>query len=37
MTVINFQRVRYSDINACQKEIFNFQKVSSALADFGLS
>jgi hypothetical protein len=37
MSIANFQRVKYEDMNACQKEIFNFQKVSSVLADFGFA
>lgn len=30
-----FKRVKYDDLNAKQKESFNFQKVSSVLADYG--
>lgn len=33
----SFQRVKYADINSRQKEIFNFQKVSGLLADFGFA
>lgn len=33
--MIRFERVRYSDINSRQKEIYNFQKVSGLLAEFG--
>ncbi|SCX77012.1 hypothetical protein [Nitrosospira sp. Nsp13] len=32
-----FQRVNYIDLNSRQKEIFNFQKVSGLLADFGFA
>ncbi len=35
--MVTFQRVRYADINSRQKEIFNFQKVSGLLADFGFA
>lgn len=34
---MSFQRVKYTDINSRQKEIFNFQKVSGLLADFGFA
>ena len=37
MIMTSFQRVKYEDMNACQKEIFNFQKVSSVFADFGFA
>jgi len=30
-----FNRVRYEDLDARQKEAFNFQKVSAVLADYG--
>jgi|SRR3989344_5937847 len=29
------KKVKYSDLNARQKEIYNFQKVSAIFADFG--
>jgi hypothetical protein len=32
-----FQRVTYADLNARQKEIFNFQKVSGLMAEFGFA
>jgi hypothetical protein len=32
-----FQRVEYADLNSRQREIFNFQKVSGLLADFGFA
>lgn len=35
--MVKFQRINYTEINARQKENFNFQKVSSLLADFGFS
>lgn len=30
-----FQRVEYKDLNSRQQEIFNFQKISSVLAEYG--
>jgi len=30
-------RIKYSDLNAKQKEAYNFQKVSALLADFGFN
>jgi hypothetical protein len=30
-------KVRYSDLNSRQKEIFNFQKVAGLLADYGFN
>lgn len=35
--MVTFQRIRYADINSCQKEIFNFQKVSGLLAEYGFA
>lgn len=35
--MVTFQRVKYADINSRQKKIFNFQKVSVLLADFGFA
>ena len=32
---MKLERVAYSDLNARQKENFNFQKVSAVLADYG--
>ena len=32
-----FTRINYADLNSRQQEIFNFQKVSSLLADFGFA
>ena len=32
-----FKRTPYADLNARQKESFNFQKISAALADFGFA
>ncbi len=32
-----FQRVTYDDLNARQKENYNFQKVSACLADYGFN
>ena len=34
---LDLSRVRYADLNARQKENYNFQKVSAVLADFGFS
>ena len=34
---LELTRVRYVDLNARQKENFNFQKVSAVLADFGFT
>jgi hypothetical protein len=33
--MITFKRIKYNDINSRQQEIFNFQKVSALLADYG--
>lgn len=35
--MIKFERIRYAELNARQKEAYNFQKVSAVLADFGFS
>lgn len=32
---LNLTRIRYDDLTGKQKEYYNFQKVSAALADFG--
>ena len=32
---MKLRRIEYSDLNARQKEIFNFQKVAGELADYG--
>ncbi|MFZ0888046.1 MAG: hypothetical protein WA005_06315 [Candidatus Binataceae bacterium] len=32
---MKLERIKYSDLNARQKENFNFQKVSAILADYG--
>ena len=32
---LDLRRIHYSSLNARQKENFNFQKLSSVLADFG--
>ena len=29
------EKIKYKDLNGRQKEIYNFQKVSSVLADYG--
>jgi hypothetical protein len=34
---MKFQRVRYEDLNARQKELFNFQKLAATLADYGFN
>lgn len=33
--MIHFNLIKYSDLNAKQKEIFNFQKASALLAEYG--
>lgn len=35
MSALKLEKIEYSDLNAKQKENFNFQKVSALLADFG--
>src|SRR5512135_1985973 len=35
--MVNFQQIKYSNINSRQKEIYNFQKVSGVLADYGFA
>jgi hypothetical protein len=32
---LELTRIRYANLNARQKEHYNFQKVSAVLADFG--
>jgi hypothetical protein len=32
---LELKRIRYADLNARQKENYNFQKISAVLADFG--
>lgn len=34
---LELSRIRYADLNARQKENYNFQKVSALLADFGFA
>jgi hypothetical protein len=34
---MKLERIEYSDLNAKQKEVFNFQKVAGELADFGFN
>jgi hypothetical protein len=34
-TMMNLKSIRYSDLNAKQKENYNCQKVSAVLADYG--
>ena len=34
---LELTRIRYADLNARQKENYNFQKVSAVLADFGFT
>ena len=34
---LRLQRIRYDDLNAKQKEIYNFQKIAAALADYGFN
>lgn len=33
--MVRFTKIKYSELNSKQKEIFNFQKVSGVLADYG--
>ncbi len=37
MIILELQKVNYDSLNARQKETFNFQKVSSILADYGFA
>jgi len=32
-----FLKIKYEDLNSKQKEIYNFQKVASVLADYGFN
>lgn len=34
---MQLQRVRYTDLNGRQKEIYNFQKLAGVLADYGFN
>ena len=34
---LKLKKIKYTDLNSRQKEIYNFQKVSSVLADYGFS
>lgn len=34
---MELEKIRYSELNSKQKEIYNFQKVSSRLADYGFN
>lgn len=34
---LNFKKVIYSDLNARQKENYNYQKISAILADYGFT
>ena len=34
---MKLERIRYSELNAKQKEMFNFQKVAGKLADYGFN
>ena len=34
---MKLEKIRYSDLNSKQKEIHNFQKISSRLADYGFN
>jgi hypothetical protein len=36
-TEIKLKRINYSELNARQKEVYNFHKLSAVLADFGYS
>ncbi len=37
MRMIGFEKIKYSELNARQKENFNFQKVAAKLADYGFN
>ena len=34
---MGLQRINYSELNARQKEIYNFQKLAAILADYGFN
>ena len=34
---MEFKKIKYSELNSKQKEIFNFQKVAGVLADYGFN
>lgn len=34
---MKLKKIKYSDLNARQKEIYNFQKVAAILADYGFN
>ena len=34
---LRLQPIRYAELNAKQKEIYNFQKIAAALADYGFN
>ncbi len=34
---MEFRKIKYSDLNSKQKEIYNFQKIASVLADYGFN
>lgn len=34
---LTLKPIRYDDLNAKQKEIYNFQKIAAALADYGFN
>jgi len=34
---MKLEKIEYSSLNAKQKEIYNFQKVASLLADYGFN
>ena len=34
---MKLQRINYADLNAKQKEIYNFQKIAGVLADYGFN
>lgn len=35
--IMKFARIEYSELNARQKEIYNFQKIAGVLADYGFN
>jgi|SRR5450432_4145591 hypothetical protein len=34
---VNFEKVRYEDLNARQKELFTYHKIAATLADYGFN
>ncbi len=34
---MNFKKIQYTELNARQKEVYNFQKLAAVLADYGFN